>query len=63
MLLSGHGGEVFGLEFNPEGDVLASCSHDKRIFLWRTYGDCENYMAMDGGRARPSGRAGGGRLP
>ena len=31
-------------------DVLFSAagSHDKHVFLWKTHGDCENYMAMKG---------------
>lgn len=37
------------MRFNPEGDVIASGSHDKHIFLWRTYGECENYMMLKGG--------------
>ncbi len=41
--------QVFTMRFNPEGDVIASGSHDKHIFLWRTYGDCENYMMLKGG--------------
>lgn len=49
MLLSGHGDAVFSMRFNPKGDCIASGSHDKHIFLWRTYGDCENYMMLKGG--------------
>ena len=48
MLLGGHEGEVFGVKFNPEGTTLASCSHDKHIFLWRVYGECENFMVLKG---------------
>ena len=48
MLLTGHAGEVFTAKFNPTGDVVASGSHDKHIFLWRTYGECENYMMIKG---------------
>jgi Prp8 binding protein len=48
MLLTGHGDQVFSMRFNPEGDVIASGSHDKHIFLWRTYGECENYMMLKG---------------
>ena len=56
MLLTGHGGEVFSMKFNPDGDVLASGSHDKNIFLWRTYGEeCENYMVLKGGWANCEG--------
>jgi hypothetical protein len=28
--------QVYTLKFNAEGDVVASGSHDKSIFLWRT---------------------------
>eukprot|EP00803_Ostreobium_quekettii_P009593 evm.model.scf_279.1 EVM.evm.TU.scf_279.1 scf_279:83-3694(+) len=48
MLLSGHEGAVFSSRFNPDGDVLASGSHDKSIFLWRTAGECENYAVLAG---------------
>ena len=48
MLLGGHEGEVFGVKFNPDGSILASCSHDKHIFLWRVYGECENFMVLKG---------------
>lgn len=36
------------MKFNSDGDVVASGSHDKNIFLWRTYGDCENFMVIKG---------------
>ena len=26
--------------------MVASSSYDKSIFLWRTYGDCENFMML-----------------
>lgn len=48
MLLTGHAAEVFTMKFNPEGDTIASGSHDKGIFLWRVYGDCENFMVLKG---------------
>ena len=48
MLLGGHEGEVFGVKFNPDGSILASCSHDKHVFLWRVYGECENFMVLKG---------------
>ena len=48
MLLTGHGDQVFTLKFSPEGDVIASGSHDKCIFLWRTYGECENFSVLKG---------------
>jgi Prp8 binding protein len=48
MLLTGHSDQIFTVRFNPTGDVLASGSHDKNIFLWRTYGECENHMVLSG---------------
>ena len=48
MLLSGHGDQVFTVRFNPEGDVIASGSHDKKIFLWKTYGECQNFNVLSG---------------
>jgi Prp8 binding protein len=48
MLLTGHSDQIFTVRFNPTSDVLASGSHDKNIFLWRTYGECENYMVLSG---------------
>ena len=32
----------------PIGSTLASGSHDKKIFLWNTYGDCSNYAVLSG---------------
>ena len=49
MLLTGHGAEVFTCKFSPDGQSIASGSHDKHIFLWRVYGEeCENYMLLKG---------------
>ena len=48
VLLTGHQGAVFSSRFNPDGDVLASGSHDKAIFLWRVYGECDNYAVLNG---------------
>ncbi len=48
MLLSGHAAEVFTAKFSPDGTVVASGSHDKHLFFWRTYGECENFMMIQG---------------
>ena len=49
MLLSGHGDQVLTVRFSPgEGKAIASGSHDKRIFLWQTYGECDNYAVLTG---------------
>ncbi|KAJ2723884.1 hypothetical protein GGI07_002347 [Coemansia sp. Benny D115] len=48
MQLSGHTGEITTCRFSPGGEHLASGSSDKQIFLWNTYGDCENYGVLQG---------------
>lgn len=48
MQLTGHGGEVYSVRFNPDGECLASGSFDKLIYLWKTYGECPNYMVLKG---------------
>ena len=48
LLLTGHGGEVFSVKFSPDGNTVASGSHDKHIFLWNTYGECNNFMLLKG---------------
>lgn len=50
MLLTGHGGAVYTMKFNPQGTAIASGSHDKDIFLWNVQGDCDNYMVLKGHR-------------
>lgn len=56
MQLSGHGGEVYSLAFSPDGQSLASASFDKQIFLWRVFGDCDNYCVLKVGCSLPFGR-------
>ncbi|XP_032667423.1 U5 small nuclear ribonucleoprotein 40 kDa protein [Odontomachus brunneus] len=48
MLLEGHVGDIFSLEFHPDGQFLASTGHDRQIFLWNVYGECENIGVMTG---------------
>lgn len=48
MLLTGHLDQINAVGFHPSGNVLASGSHDKKIFLWNTYGDCSNYCVLSG---------------
>jgi WD40 repeat protein len=50
MQLVGHGGDVLGMAFSPDGSSVASCSFDRTILLWRTYDECENYMMLRGHR-------------
>ena len=46
MQLIGHGAEVYSMKFSPDGQSLASGSFDKLVYLWRTFGDCPNYMIL-----------------
>ncbi|KDD73943.1 hypothetical protein H632_c1709p0 [Helicosporidium sp. ATCC 50920] len=48
LLLSGHGDQVFGVSFSASGAHLASCSHDKTVLLWHTYGECANFGMLRG---------------
>jgi Prp8 binding protein len=48
MQLAGHGAEVLTARFDPSGAFIASAAADKCIFMWRTYGECENYMMLRG---------------
>lgn len=52
MKLTGHEAAVHSVKFSPgNGHMIASASSDKNIFLWRTYGDCENYAVLSGHRS------------
>ncbi|KAJ3333391.1 hypothetical protein HDU76_008642 [Blyttiomyces sp. JEL0837] len=48
MLLTGHQAEVFTCKFSPSGQQIASGSMDRMIYLWNTYGECENYNTLKG---------------
>eukprot|EP00096_Caligus_rogercresseyi_P008873 TRINITY_DN2888_c0_g1_i1.p1 TRINITY_DN2888_c0_g1~~TRINITY_DN2888_c0_g1_i1.p1 ORF type:complete len:353 (+),score=90.06 TRINITY_DN2888_c0_g1_i1:45-1103(+) len=48
MLLSGHEGEIYSAKFHPEGNILASSGFDRQIYLWKVYGECENYGMITG---------------
>eukprot|EP00871_Galdieria_phlegrea_P005609 jgi/Galph1/6049/GphlegSOOS_G4693.1 len=48
LRLKGHEGEVFGVDFNPSGDCLASCSFDRTILLWNVFGDCHSFGVLRG---------------
>ncbi|CAH1114106.1 unnamed protein product [Psylliodes chrysocephalus] len=48
MQLDGHEGEIFSVDFHPEGQYLASTGFDRRIFIWSVYGECENISVLSG---------------
>lgn len=48
MLLTGHEGEILCGKFSPDGSFLATAGHDRSIFLWSTYGECENLCVLSG---------------
>ena len=48
MQLTGHGGEIYCCKFHPNGKILASAGFDRQLFLWNTFGECENYAILSG---------------
>lgn len=48
MRLFGHEGEIFSAKFSPDGGSLASGSYERLIYLWKVYGECENYCVLKG---------------
>ncbi|UYV76221.1 SNRNP40 [Cordylochernes scorpioides] len=48
MLLSGHQGEVYCGKFHPDGTLLATAGFERQIFMWNTYGECENFAVLSG---------------
>ncbi|GBE61527.1 u5 snRNP-specific 40 kDa protein, putative [Babesia ovata] len=48
LLLTGHEGEVYCLEFSSDGQLLASGGKDKNIFLFEVYGECRNIGVLSG---------------
>lgn len=48
ILLLGHEGEIYASKFGPDGSLLASSGFDRKIMLWNTYGDCENFAVLTG---------------
>nr|CAB3266437.1 U5 small nuclear ribonucleoprotein 40 kDa protein-like [Phallusia mammillata] len=49
MLLSGHEGEIYSSKFHPEGNILASAGHERMIYFWMVFGECENFHLIKGG--------------
>ncbi|KAF6201823.1 hypothetical protein GE061_004218 [Apolygus lucorum] len=48
VALEGHGSDVFGCAFHPEGKYLASAGVDRQVLLWNVYGECENISSFSG---------------
>ena len=48
MQLIGHGSEILSMKFSPDGKSIASSAADKLVFVWRVYGECENFLMLKG---------------
>ncbi|CAF0704692.1 unnamed protein product [Brachionus calyciflorus] len=48
VILAGHESEIFCVKFSPDGSIVASAGHDRKIFLWNVYGECENWACLGG---------------
>merc|ERR1719435_734649 len=48
MLLTGHSGEIYTGKFHPEGNLLATGGHERLVYLWQVYGECDNVSIMPG---------------
>eukprot|EP00123_Amoebidium_parasiticum_P007143 comp17909_c0_seq1/m.18170 comp17909_c0_seq1/g.18170 ORF comp17909_c0_seq1/g.18170 comp17909_c0_seq1/m.18170 type:complete len:359 (-) comp17909_c0_seq1:81-1157(-) len=48
MMLTGHEGEVNSAKFSPDGQLIASGSFDRKIFLWTVFGEIQNTMSLQG---------------
>jgi len=48
MLLTGHSGEVYTGKFHPGGTLLATGGHERLVYLWQVYGECDNVSIMPG---------------
>ncbi|KAF9312761.1 hypothetical protein BG003_005949 [Podila horticola] len=48
MQLQGQNGELYTCKFSPSGEHVASAGAEKSIYLWNTYGDCDNFGVIKG---------------
>ncbi|KAF8942886.1 U5 small nuclear ribonucleoprotein, partial [Haplosporangium bisporale] len=48
MLLQGQTAELYSCKFSPSGEHVASAGAEKSIYLWNTYGDCDNFGVIKG---------------
>lgn len=48
MLLTGHSGEIYTGKFHPQGNLLATGGHERLVYLWQVYGECDNVSIMSG---------------
>lgn len=48
MVLEGHRGPIYGLEFSPDGAHIASASKDRSVLVWSVYGECRSTVELTG---------------
>ncbi|EDQ85719.1 uncharacterized protein MONBRDRAFT_11616 [Monosiga brevicollis MX1] len=48
MRLEGHAEAVYAGTFSPSGHMLATAGFDRNVYVWNTFGNCENIMSLQG---------------
>eukprot|EP00055_Hartaetosiga_balthica_P000694 m.137243 g.137243 ORF g.137243 m.137243 type:complete len:353 (+) comp11475_c0_seq1:201-1259(+) len=48
MILEGHEDAIHTCQYSPDGNVIASGGMDRKIYLWNSFGRCDNFAVLPG---------------